>query len=111
MMNTLKGFSLFLCLLCFAQFSVAQEEAPVKIFNYTISLSHLKTESQASIIQEEVSKIDGVSNCKLILTEYSLSFTCSNHDMSKYFVMDRVKEIISREGVQIVIINRADAHE
>ena len=86
----------------------AQEEAPLRTFEYNISLNKLKTEGQAEQIKQEVQSLPGIKNCELILIEYNLRFNCTNHDMTKYLVMDRVKTIILQNGAEIVKTNRTE---
>lgn len=102
-----KAF-LLVAFLLLAFNSSAQEEAPLRTFEYQISLNKLKTEGQSDQIKEEVSRLKGVKNCELILIEYSLTFRCTNHDMKKYLVMDRVKTIILKNGAEIVKTNRKE---
>ncbi len=111
MKATLKQNLLVFGLILFSFTSFSQEEAPLKVFNYSISLNALKTETQASNIRVNVTKIDGVKNCQLILTDYQLTFTCTNHDMKRYEVMSLVKAIIIAEGVEIVLINRTEEND
>lgn len=92
--------------LLFAFNSKAQEVAPLKTFDYQISLNKLKTENQAQLIKSEVAKIQGVKNCELILIDYNLTFSCTNHDMERYSVMDLVKTVIVSNGSEIVTIKR-----
>ena len=89
----------------------AQEVAPLKTFHYEVSINKLKTESQAQAIKNEVSKISGVQNCDLILIEYNLTFSCTNHDMTRYQVMDKVKVAIVSNGSEIVNIKRTEEDE
>lgn len=104
-----------LLLLLFLFFTVnnltAQEVAPLKTFHYEVSLNQLKTESQAQAIKSQVSKISGVQNCELVLIEYNLSFTCTNHDMTRYQIMDEVKVAIVSNGSEIVNIQRTEDNE
>lgn len=111
MTDTLKNTLLIFCLLVMSINSSAQEEAPLKTFHYSISLNHLKTEAQATIVKERVSNLEGVIDCSLILINYELTFSCTNHDMTKFNLMERIKEIILKEGVEIVLINRTIENE
>ena len=88
--------------------SSAQETAPLKNFEYNISLNRLKTQGQADQIKEEVSLLPGVKNCDLILIEYNIHFECTNHDMTNHIVMDRVKAIILENGSEIINIKRTE---
>lgn len=101
------AFSLVVFLL-FAFNGSAQEEAPLRTFEYNISITRLKTESQAEQIKQEISSLKGIKDCKLVLIEYNISFKCTNHDMTKYLVMDRVKTIILQNGAEIVTTNRTE---
>ena len=85
-----------------------QEQAPVKTFDFTISLNKLKTQDQADEIRNAVSHLPGVKNCGLILTSYELTFSCTNHDMNEYLIIDRVKAIILEHGAEIDKINRRE---
>jgi hypothetical protein len=89
----------------------AQEKAPLKHFEYDISLNKLKTQNQADLIKNEVSLLKGVKNCELILIEYNLYFECSNHKMTSEKIMDRVKLIILSNGSEIVNIKRTLINE
>jgi hypothetical protein len=85
-----------------------QEKAPLKTFQFEISINKLKTEQQASDIRTEVSKLPGVKDCQLVLIEYSLEFSCTNHDMNDHKIIDRVKAIVSENGAEIIKINRTE---
>jgi hypothetical protein len=91
--------------------SFCQEKAPLKQFEYNISLNKLKTEAQAEQIKDAVSLLPGVKDCELILIEYNLHFECSNHDMTANQVMDRVKTVILQNGSEIVKIKRTEINE
>ncbi|UKN00829.1 hypothetical protein K6119_13930 [Paracrocinitomix mangrovi] len=86
----------------------AQEKAPLKTFEFSISLNKLKTQEQAQSIQQEVSTLKGVKDCGLVLVEYNLTFSCTNHDMNDYMILDRVKVIVVENGAEIVKINRKE---
>lgn len=102
---------LFVAFLLFAFSTKAQEVAPLKTFDYQISLNKLKTENQAQLIKSEVSKIQGVKSCELVLIEYNLTFSCTNHDMERYSVMDLVKEVVVSNGSEIVNIKRTQQND
>ena len=85
-----------------------KEEAPLKTFEFSISVNQLKTEEQANHIQSDISAVPGVKNCELVLTRYELTFTCTNYDMNQYQIIDRVKAIIIENGSEIVTINRKE---
>ena len=97
---------LLLAFLFVAVNSKAQEVAPLKTFDYEISLNKLKTDSQVQAIKTAVSAIKGVKSCALVLIEYKLTFTCTNHDMTAYAIMDNVKYAIVSNGSEIVNIKR-----
>lgn len=86
----------------------AQEQAPLKNFEFTISLNKLKTEQQALDIKNEVRQLPGVKNCELILINYQLTFGCTNHDMNSYSIIDRIKAVVVENGAEIVTINRTE---
>lgn len=110
MTKKLNGI-LLLFFFALATNATAQEVAPLKTFDYHISLNKLKTDAQAQNIQLEVSKITGVKNAELILINYALTFSCTNHDMTRYAVMDKVKTVIVSNGSEIVNIERTQRDE
>lgn len=99
---------LALLFLCANISAFSQEEVPVKTFEFSISINKLKTESQANAIQNEVALLPGVKNCELILINYLLTFSCTNHAMKEFNVMDRIKAIIVSHGAEIVQIERRE---
>jgi hypothetical protein len=103
-----KAFLLVAFMLFAINLTAQQEEAPLRTFEYQISLNKLKTEGQSDQIKQEVASLSGVKNCELILIEYNLTFRCTNHDMTRYLVMDRVKTIILENGAEIVKTNRKE---
>lgn len=105
MTKKLNGILLLLFFIV-ATNSISQEVAPLKTFEYKIGLNKLKTQDQADLIRTEVSKISGVKNCELILINYELTFTCTNHDMTRYQVMDNIKRAIVKNGSEVVNIER-----
>ena len=84
------------------------EQAPLREFTFNVSVSHLKTQDQVDHVLVALSKLNGVSNEKFVLTDYALSFTASNHDMQKHALMDSLKAILSVEGIEIVKIERKE---
>ena len=94
--------------LCLSFGSYAQEKAPLKNFEFAISINKLKTEDQAKKIESEVSDIPGVKNSELVLVDYELTFECTNHALNDYLILDRVKEIIISNGSEIITINRRE---
>lgn len=96
-------FALFL-----STIGYSQEEAPLKTFEFTITVNKLKTQDQANNITTEVKAIPGIKNAELVLINYELTFDCSNHDMNRYAIMDQVKEVIVRNGAEIITINRRE---
>ncbi|MBD3639289.1 MAG: hypothetical protein HUJ25_18170 [Crocinitomicaceae bacterium] len=88
--------------------TTAQEEAPLKTFEFSISINKLKTEQQASDIRTEVKSLPGIKDCQLVLTDYTLIFSCTNHDLYDYLIMDRIKAIIVENGAEIVNVNRKE---
>lgn len=104
--------TILLAFLCFFGLNVAaQEVAPEKTFEFTIGLNKLKTQEQADNIRNEVALLPGVKNCELELTTYVLVFECTNHDMDKHLIIDRVKEVIINNGSELTIINRTTRDE
>ena len=99
-------FSFFVLL--FTSVSFGQEEAPLKTFEFTISVNQLKTEEQANKIKSEVQEIPGVTEAELVLINYELTFSCTNHDMNRYLIMDKVKDVIVSNGSEIITINRRE---
>lgn len=97
-----------MCLFLSIGMTYGQEKAPLKTFQFEISINKLKTEQQASDIKTEVSKLPGVNDCQLVLIEYMLKFTCTNHNMNDYLIIDRVKAIVIENGAEIVKINRSE---
>lgn len=85
-----------------------QEETPLKNFEYQISVDHLKTDTQAQKIADEINAIEGVENCSLILINYMLVFHTSNHALENADILSKVKEIVYRNNAQIVKINRKE---
>lgn len=107
-MNRKNSLLLILCLFLSIGITYGQEKAPLKTFQFEISINKLKTEQQASDIKTEVSKLPGVNDCQLVLIEYMLKFTCTNHNMNDYLIIDRVKAIVIENGAEIVKINRSE---
>ncbi|MGV6862023.1 MAG: hypothetical protein ACWA41_09640 [Putridiphycobacter sp.] len=104
-MRTIKLLMLF-ALIFSANQIFGQEQAPLKTFQFTVSVNHLKTQEQADKIVEKMNEVKGVENCSLILTEYVLTFTCTNHNLEKYQIIDMMKQIFVEEDAGIVLINR-----
>lgn len=98
----------FLLVLFNAQTGYSQEEAPVKNFEYSIDVDHLKTDEQAQAIANQVNAIEGVENCTLVLIEYKLVFHTTNHAIENTDVLAAVKEVVLRNNAQIVKINRKE---
>ncbi len=104
-MKIYKILFLFVAVL-YASATFSQEQAPLKVFEFSVSVDHLKTQEQADRIVSKMNQINGVENCSLILTDYTLTFQCTNHDMEKYMIIDMMKQIFIEENAEIVIINR-----
>ncbi len=98
----------FLLVLFNAHTGYSQEEAPVKNFEYSIDVDHLKTDEQAQAIANQVNAIEGVENCSLVLIEYKLVFHTTNHAIENTDVLAAVKEVVLRNNAQIVKINRKE---
>lgn len=107
-MRQINTLLISLFILALASTSFGQEVAPLKTFDFSISINKLKTQEQADLIKSEISLIPGVKNCALILTDYELTFSTTNHDMSRYQIMDRIKAILIENGSEIVTINREE---
>lgn len=107
-MKQLFLLTVSLLLTIMASNSWGQEQAPRKTFEFTISINQLKTQEQANQIKSEVTEIEGVQSCELVLIEYELVFTCTNHDMNRYLIMDKVKAVIVSNGSEIIKINRRE---
>jgi len=91
-----------------SQAAYSQEEAPIKTFEYSIDVDHLKTDEQAQAIADQVNAIEGVENCSLVLIEYKLVFHTTNHAIEKDDILAEVKEVVLRNNAQIVKINRKE---
>lgn len=105
-MRFLKNFVPIIAGVVFSTGLKAQEIAPEIQFDYDIHVSHLKTQEQVDAVINEVNTIEGVSELSFILTEYSLEFKCSNHDISKHLIIDRIKAILLKNGIEIVLVER-----
>ncbi|MEX1001142.1 MAG: hypothetical protein WDZ35_03425 [Crocinitomicaceae bacterium] len=101
-------FLSFLFLLFSAKTTLGQETAPLKTFDFEVSVNKLKTQGQVDEIVNALNVLKGVQNCEMILREYKLTFSCTNHDMEKYKVMDRLKVILLESGVEIVKVKRTE---
>lgn len=109
MKNFLLCSTLFmLSFFVFENTSIAQEQAPIKKFEYSISLNQLKTESQAKEILNEVRVLPQIQNCQLEFTSYLLIFQCTNHAILEHQLMDRIKAIVVSHGAEIVKIDRKE---
>jgi len=104
-MKTYRVLFLLVAIL-YAGTTFSQERAPLQKFEFSISVNHLKTQEQADKIVSKMNQIHGVENCSLILTDYTLTFQCSNQDLEKYMIIDMMKQIFVEEDAEIVIINR-----
>ena len=93
-------------LVLYANIGHSQEQAPLKTFEFTVSVNHLKTQAQADKVVAKMNQIKGVSNCNLILTEYTLTFQCTNYNLEKYQIIDMMKQIFLEEDAEIMTINR-----
>jgi len=90
----------------YAGIAYSQEQAPLRKIEFSISVNHLKTQDQADRIVSKLEDVRGVENCSLILTDYTLTFQCTNHDLEKYMIIDMVKQIFIEEDAEIVLINQ-----
>jgi hypothetical protein len=91
-----------------SQVGYSQEEAPIKNFEYSIDVDHLKTDEQAQAIADQVNAIEGIENCSLVLIEYKLVFHTTNQAIENADVLAEVKEVVLRNNAQIVKINRKE---
>lgn len=107
-MNRMNSLFLILGMLFIMNSAFGQERAPLKNFDFSISLNRLKTEQQATDIRHAVNNLPGVKNCQLVLIDYALTFSCTNHDMNDYKIIDRVKAVIVENGAEIVNIKRSE---
>ncbi len=90
----------------YASITFSQEQAPLKTFEFSVSVNHLKTQEQADRIVSKMNQVRGVKNCSLVLTDYTLTFQCTNYDMQTYMIIDVMKQIFIEENAEIVLINR-----
>jgi hypothetical protein len=90
----------------YAGITYSQEKAPLKTYEFNISLNHLKTQDQADKIVAKMQQVKGVRQCSLQLVDYQLVFKCTNEDMNKYQIIDIMKQILTEEGAEVVTINR-----
>jgi hypothetical protein len=109
-MKIYRVLFLFVAIL-YASTTFSQEQAPLKKFEFSIGVNHLKTQEQADRIVSKLNQIHGVEKCSLILTDYTLTFQCSNWDLEKYMIIDMMKQIFVEEDAEIVIINRKTISE
>ncbi|HIP37440.1 MAG TPA: hypothetical protein EYG85_11360 [Crocinitomix sp.] len=100
------NFFMVFAIVLYASIGYTQEQAPLKTFEFTISVNHLKTQEQSDRIVTKMNQIKGVDNCHLILTDYVLSFQCTNHNLEKYQIIDMMKQIFIEENAEIISINR-----
>lgn len=105
-MRLIKNFVPIFAGVVFATSLQAQEVAPEVLFDYDIRVSHLKTQEQVDAVLDEVSALAGVSELQFILTDYTLEFQCTNHDISKHLIIDRIKAILLKNGIEIVLVER-----
>ena len=92
--------------LCFN--AKSQEVVPVKTYHFVITLNQLKTQEQATQIQSDVAKIRGVQNCSLVLTDYYISFDCTNIALEENLIMELVKNSIVSNNSEIVKITQTE---
>ena len=98
----LVGVMFSICNITAAQ----NEKAPKKIYQYTVNLSHLKTENQAKKAQTDVMNVEGLHNAQLVFLEYQLTFTTSNHELQEHHVLQDLKATLARNGIQIEHLER-----
>ncbi len=103
---------LLLTFLCIAVISLSglsqQERPPQKDFRFEISVSHLKKQEQVDKVVQEFSRISGVKNLEFELIDYAIVFNCTNHDLKDHMILDKLKAIVSKNGIQIEQVNRKD---
>lgn len=86
----------------------AQEQAPLRHFQYTIDLSGIKTEAFANELEADISKIQGIQQAEIEFLEYELVFVCTNHDMTAFGAMDKLKAYLAGRNVSIGNIRREE---
>lgn len=106
-MNQLKITS-FLVFFFLCSTAKSQEVVPEKTYHFVITLNSLKTEEQANQIKADVAKIRGVKNCSLVLTDYFISFDCTNIDLEENLIIELVKNSIISNNAEIIKITQIE---
>lgn len=101
-MIRLSTLTLLLFGITFTNTSIAQETAPVKAFDYTLSLTGIKTEAKAENVEQQIiDNIQGIAAVELVFLEYKLYFSTTNRAMQEYAIMQEIKNVLSRNKVEI----------
>ena len=102
-----KYLLVFLLGLSFAGFSQT-EIAPLRNYQFDIEVSHLKTQSQVDHVNTKLQEIETIENLNFQLIDYKLTFRTTNHALVDDKIIDRVKEILNEEGIQIENLKRTE---
>lgn len=106
MLKLLASIILFISMIFFGKANAQEEKAPKKVFEYMIQISHLKNQEQAISALNELKNYNKIERPNIEFLEYKLYFKCTNHNLQEYPVLEQIKAILSKNGIEIDRVER-----
>ena len=96
--------SLFFFVVSFNVFS--QDVVPERTTEFSVKVSHLKTQAQLDIVKQKVAQMPNVKNVRLSWDDYILVFEVKEGGDYGFFQPADLKQVLISEGVEIDKIDR-----